>query len=448
MGKYEVERGLISKLIETGDILTIKDSQITAKFFMGEHARVFNFIYDTVLNSGQVPSARVVEQHFPNYELYSYFREEGDFEADFEIVGTEENLKFWCNELRLKTKHNTLAGSMEDIVELLQNSDTEEAYAKLKKTIAFIESEVTETADVDITKNVEDRKQAYLKRKENKGMEGLAYPLDFLNYLTKGLKPETLTTLIALSGTGKTWFEILIGSYLMLQNCTVLQFVTEMSETIMRDRYEAMLYSMCYGEMSYSNFKSGVLPLEQEKKFFEFLENDLPNFEPLIIATATGVMGMSAEIEKYNPDIVLVDGVYLMEDDQGAKDDWLRVAHITRDIKKLAKRTKKPIFINTQADKNTSKKTGPELNSIMYTQAIGQDSDEVMALLRDEIMIADHEAQIKMLKQREGILGKVTMNWDFDHMDFSQIYGDGDKEQSSDNEEISNNVIGIDAMED
>ena len=194
--------------------------------------------------------------------------------------------------------------------------------------------------------------------------------------------------------------------------------------------------------MNYNAFKSGALSLEDEKKYFEFLEEDLPNFEPLIIATATGVMGVSAAIDKYNPDIVLIDSAYLMEDDQGAKDDWLRVAHITRDLKKLAKRSKKPIFINTQADKNTSKKTGPELGSIMYTQAIGQDSDNVLALFRDEVMINDREMGLKVLKQREGTLGKMTLNWDFDCMNFSEIYME-QSEDSPDDGDIPDNTLNV-----
>jgi hypothetical protein len=196
--------------------------------------------------------------------------------------------------------------------------------------------------------------------------------------------------------------------------------------------------------MNYNAFKSGALSIEQESAFFEFLENDLPNFEPLIIATATGVMGVAAEIEKYDPDIVLIDGVYLMEDDHNAKDDWLRVTNITRDLKKLAKRTHKPIFINTQADKNTSKKVGPELDSIMYTQAIGQDSDDVYALFRDAIMINDHEMCLKVIKQREGTLGKVMMNWDFDTMTFNEIYAETTEQYTEDSGDVPTmNTIGV-----
>jgi len=138
-----------------------------------------------------------------------------------------------------------------------------------------------------------------------------------------------------------------------------------------------------------------------------------------------------------------------MEDDQNSDSDWLRVAHITRDLKKLAKREKIPILINTQADKNTSKKTGPELGSISYSQACGQDSDVVLALYRDEIMINDKEMGLKILKQREGTLGKVILNWNFDTMDFSEIYmeqsGDAEKDELTESKSVeAKGVIGID----
>lgn len=422
--KYDVEVGFISKLLETKDILTVKDCHIKATFFTGDNRPAYDYIYQSVMETGEVPTVRAFKQQFPHYKLETV-------EVDGKkVVGTEENLKHWCKELKQKVKHNFIADRVEQVITKLQDYETEEAFNLLKKSIVYVESEVTDTTDVDITKDTQSRKEHYLEKKKNKGMQGLPTGFTKLDYITKGLKDSTLTTVIANTGIGKTWLEIIMGSYLQLQNYRVLQCVTEMSEEIMRDRYEAMLFSMCYNEpFNYNAFKSGMLDLKTEKLFFKFLEEDLPNFEPLNIVTATGVIGLSADIDKYNPDIIFIDSAYLMEDDQGAKDDWLRVAHITRDLKKLAKRCKKPILINTQADKNTSKKTGPELGSIMYTQAIGQDSDDVWALFRDEVMIEDREMCLKILKQREGTLGKLFLNWNFDEMDFTEIYSETNEEQ-------------------
>lgn len=422
---FDVERGLISKLLQSRDMSTVKDRGIKITFFTGDNRSAFDYIYSVFMSTGEVPTTRAFQRQFPRYKLEMF---EGE-------VGTEENIQFWCDEVRKKVRHNLLADTVEKAAGNLQDYDADKALGLIKKSVAYIESEVSENTDVDITKDTQSRKEAYLEKKKSKGMQGASTGFKTLDYLTKGLKESTLTTIIANTGIGKTWLEVLMGASQQLNNYRVLQAVTEMSEDIMRDRYEAILFSMCYGiPFRYNDFKSGRLDPRTEKKFFEFLEKDLPNFEPLHIVTATGVMGLSADIDKYNPDIIYVDSAYLMEDDQGAKDDWLRVAHITRDLKRLAKRCKKPIIINTQADKNTSKKTGPELGSIMYTQAIGQDSDDVWALFRDDLMRQDNEMALKILKQREGMLGKILLNWDFTEMNFSEIYSDtpeGDFEESN-----------------
>lgn len=785
----DVEKGLISKILQDRDSSALSDLQLKPRFFNGENKNAYNFIVNSLKDTGEIPTARAFSRQFPSYQL------EHITVDNKEIVGTEENLKFWSNEVRKKVKQNTLADTISETAEYLQKLDTDEAMEFLKKKLAYLDLEVAETEDVDITKNTDERKRAYLERKKHQGMIGLPTGIKHLDYLTKGLEKGTLTTCIALSGVGKavtlntsiltpngfvpmgdikvgdkvisedgkpykvsavypqgkldvyqvvfednsyvncneehlwkfktrsdlasnkgwrvdtlknlmklpiktkqgernicipvqapvkkfkceekrsfiepyvmgcllgdggfttdritftnpekdilgrlnkslkeygefvyhkgtgcqyafksrntgynslfreikrlglqgkksfmkfipktfllrdleyrkellrglidtggcvnkkgavsfdtnssqlckdvaflvrslgyrcsesrydhgekgieyivrvfaktadlfssdkhkerfdnraknvrehrydvlkvvsitklnrkeemqcitvdspehtflcsdfivthnTWLQVLIGANCMLQNCRVLHFVTEMSEDLMRDRYDAMLYSKCYGKLSYSQFKSGKLDKKTEDNYFRFLEEDLPSLESLTIATATGVMAVGAAIEKYAPDIVLIDSAYLMEDDQGAKDDWLRVAHITRGLKKLAKRLKIPIVINTQADKNTSKKSGPELGSIMYTQAIGQDSDLVLAQFRDEVMINDKEMGIKLLKQREGTLGKVMMNWNFDIMDFSEIYMESAEKGVETEESIEQKDNTLNIMED
>ena len=439
--QYSVERGFISKLLESKDMKTLKDLQIQPFFLTGDNRRVFQFISENFKDTGEVPTQRVIKQKFPSYELETHSV------AGEEVVGTDETLLYWCKELRTKAKHNRMADIAEEVAEKLDNGDTEEAYALLKKGVWKIEDEIVESSSVDITKNTDDRKQAYLDRKKNKGMIGISTGIPHLDYILKGLIKETLTTLIANTGVGKTWFLVLLGAYAQLNGYKVCIFITEMSTDLMQDRFEAMLYGMMYGDFNYNQFKSGSLPIDTENMYFEFLEEDLPKLEPLIIETATGISSVVSVIEREKPDLVLVDGAYLMEDEQGAKDDWLRVTHITRDLKKTAKNWHIPIVINTQADKNTSKKTGPELGSIMYTQSIGQDSDNVLALFRDEVMINDREMGIKVLKQREGVLGKVIIQWDFDRMNFKSIYaesGADDFEGDKDEPQDDSRVIGVD----
>lgn len=435
---FSVERGFLSKLIESEDFKTLKDLQITPFFLTGDNRRVFQYISEVFKTTGEVPTARALTQKFPNFQ-FEVHNVEGE-----EVVGTDESLRFWCGELRTKAKHNMTADTLEECAQLLEEGKSEEAYARMKQGVWKIEDDVVYSESVDITKNTEDRKAAYLERKKNRGMMGIPTGIAHLDYILKGLAKETLTTVIANTGVGKTWFLVLLGAYAMLNNYKVCVFITEMSTDIMQDRFDAMLFGMTYGAFNYSNFKSGMLSVEQENQYFEFLEETLPALEPLIIETATGISSVVSVIEREKPDLVLIDGAYLMEDEQGAKDDWLRVAHITRDLKKACKSWHLPFVINTQADKTTSKKTGPELGNIMYTQAIGQDSDNVLALFRDEIMFNDKEMGVKVLKQREGVLGKAYLNWNFDVMNFTGIYSESEGDSGGDpNEEENDKILGV-----
>lgn len=442
--QYSVERGFISKLIESKDFKLLKEQQIRPFFLTGDNRRVFQYIQDQFRDTGDVPTPRVLKQKFPSYELELH---SVDGES---VVGTDETLLHWCKELRLKAKHNRMADITENVAEKLDEGETEEAYNLMKQGVWKIEDEIVESNSVDITKDTEDRKQAYLERKKNKGMMGIPTGIPHLDYMIKGLIKETLTTLIATTGVGKTWFLILIGAYAQLNGYKVVCFITEMSADIMRDRFEAMLFGMMYGDFNYNNFKSGNLNKEQEDLYFEFLEEDLPKLEPLVLETATGVSSVVSVIEQEKPDLVLVDGAYLMEDEQGAKDDWLRVTHITRDLKIVAKNWHVPLVINTQADQNTSKKTGPALGDIKYSQSIGQDSDNILALFRDDIMYNDREMGVKVLKQREGTLGKVIINWDFDKMNFKSIYSESsdgnspNSDNSNTDEEENNKIMSVD----
>ena len=103
---YNVEKCFISKLLQTKDILSVKDNQIKPSYFPGESQVAFQFIQDTVMSTGEVPSVRAFQKKFPKYVLETVVVD-GKTE-----IGTEENLKFWCDEIRLKVKHNSIADTV------------------------------------------------------------------------------------------------------------------------------------------------------------------------------------------------------------------------------------------------------------------------------------------------------------------------------------------------
>lgn len=444
MSKLNAEIGFISKLIETKDIKVVSDYQIKTSFFTGENKRIVSYMLKHIHQFGEPPTHRVLKAKFPSIKVYTYTNDKGK-----KVVGTNELLSFWCNELILKTKHNNLIDLIQSTADNLESLNTEEAYEILKSGVAELDQEVTISNSVKINDNTDERKNQYLERKKNQGMLGIGTGWNALDMITKGLIDGCLITIAGRTGTGKTFFECILGTSCVLQGCSVLQMVTEMSTALMQDRYDAIMFSKLHKDgMNYSQFKRGKLPPKVEKEYFEFLEEELPSLEPLYIDTATGVMALEQRIKEVNPDIVFIDGVYLMEDDQNARDDWLRVTHITRDLKKLAKRVNKPIVINTQLDeKKSNTKAAPKLSDIKYSQAIAQDSDVVISLFRDEVMINDREMQVSVIKNREGEGGKITLNWDFTCMDFSEIYAELPSDSEGVDDSTDNDTLSVDDVE-
>lgn len=198
--QYDIEVGLISKILESGDFITVKDKQIKPYFLSdGDNRKAFKFISDYFLKNGEVPTVRVFRQKFPDYQLDTY----KSSETFMEIVGTEEPINFWCDEVRTKVKHNKICDIAEEMAEALNVLDTEKAYGLMKKGLIYIENDIVETQAIDTTKDAEDRKANYLKRKENKGMIGIPMGIDKLDMILKGMQKKQLITMIAKTGVGK-----------------------------------------------------------------------------------------------------------------------------------------------------------------------------------------------------------------------------------------------------
>lgn len=431
--KLNVDKSFISALIHSGELSTVKDKQIRNNFLGAEARRIYKFCCSYFEAHGKMPSERVLKRQFPDYEFDRVY----DEELDDNVIGTEEPLTYWCDELRNKVKHNKLGDTAEEIIDKLNDKDLDGAYSVLKKALITIEDDVEETTAIDVTQTGEDRKARYTKRRDCQGLIGIPTGISGLDFMLKGFQKKQLITLIASTGVGKTWLECIVGAYMQRNNYRVLHFTTEMSEEQIIDRYDALQTAYYHNGFNYSRFTDGKLTPEEEANYFDYLENISPKLEKLIVDTAEGASGVSAKIDLYEPDIVMIDGAYLMIDDLGAKDDWLRVTNIWRSLKKIAKNKNIPIFVNTQTDSTTSKKTGAGLENIGFSKAIGHDSDIVFTLFRDEQMIEDKEAKVKLLKHREGSLGSLMMTWDFKTMNFQEIYSEYDKSDVEEVEEKS-----------
>lgn len=123
------------------------------------------------------------------------------------------------------------------------------------------------------------------------------------------------------------------------------------------------------------------------------------------------------------PDIVFIDGIYLLERKRSwGTDKHERIANVVDEIKGLAKKYSVPVIGASQLNRKASGRREIKDDMLSFSDAILMDADYLFAMVQDIDMRADKIMKIQPMKIREGDLTRqITLRWDFVESDFSEI---------------------------
>lgn len=400
-----IENHLVSKILAEKDLITVVDEQISARFFSGSHRKAFDFIELHHSAYGTVPNEDTFLSKFPHYTL----------------VESPEPIAFYCTELRTKRKHNTLVSGIEEASDCIAELDTESAHKILTRTIMNVENEIHKSDRKAVNQNARERYEAMLKRRSEGGIQGIPTGINAIDKVLRGSKGGELHAIVGYTGTGKSWHLVIEAVHAARDyGVRVLIGTTEMSVDMMIQRVDAV-----WNGLGYTRFLNGTLNPAEEQRFLDYVDRvEDDEFSTLIVEQLTGgVSQLAAKIEQHQPDIVFVDGAYLLEDDfsNGKEDDWKSTVRIFRDLHKLALAKKIPVKATTQ-----SKERKISLDTLSFARALANECDVVTAIEQDDQMAKDKESLYKFLKIREGASsGSILRNWDFHEMDYGVIYTEG-----------------------
>jgi replicative DNA helicase len=169
------------------------------------------------------------------------------------------------------------------------------------------------------------------------------------------------------------------------------------------------------------------LSKEEEKRFQDALltmADDPTNFWLVDAAHGITVSSIQSKIQTLNPDVVFIDGVYLMMDEQtGESNTPQALTGITRSLKRLAQRTNKPIVITTQALNWKTKKGKVSTDSIGYSSSFLQDADVVFGLEREDENVDDTRT-LKVMAARNSANVEASLMWDWSSGLFREMTSD------------------------
>ena len=395
----DVEGRLVSRVILDRQWRQLMDSRVEESWFQDDdHREVFSFLGRHYVKHGEIPTRHLVAQQFPNYRVFK----------------VEDSLDPLIEQMKKRRNYGLAVEAMQDAGELLEG-DRDAALSALEIVVAAAQQmqlEDSSLVDVDLTKTWEERLDRYDERANNGGkLLGIPTGFKTIDLATSGWQAKQLVTVIATPKVGKSTLHMRMALNAWLAGYTVLFISFEMSNNEQEARFDAMI-----GQVPHTAYMRGTLDRNQ----LAHLEIELGRTEgrqPFILSadinSVTTVSGIAAKIEQYSPDIVFVDGVYLMRDELGEPEGSPQaLTNITRNLKRLCQRANLPIIASTQALlSKVSKRKGVQADSIGYSSSFAQDSDVILGLQEDESDEAMRELRVVMSRNCGRLSTRVIWDW-------------------------------------
>jgi hypothetical protein len=406
------EAALITAIVETGDLAPLMEAKVTKEFFDNpEDREVFEYIMRHWARYGKVPGEKAILTLYPDYEF-----EDGD-----------EPFEFYLDEVRGQHKFKILYEVLNEAAEVLEDrEDTDSAVDLIAGGLTRIYTEVSELRDTNIIETWESRLETYSEwRLRGDALKGIPSGFPTVDNVLRGFQAEQLITFVGTPKAGKSWMMLAMAIAAHNYGKTPLFIGFEMSNEEQEARYDAIV-----GGINYSHLLKGQTTAEEDDRLFKALRRR-KNGHPLVMSSdpdGSTVSRVAAKIEQYKPDIVFIDGVYMMDDEEGEpKGSPQALTNITRSLKKLARRTSTPIVISTQVLLwKLNKKRGLDENAIGYTSSFIHDSDVGIGV---ETPGDDPNSPMKLLKvllARTAPRFEVGLFWNWDFTTFEEIRYDED----------------------
>lgn len=384
---------------------TVVDNGITVAFFEDEdNADVFTWVLEHWAEYGKVPALDTLQAKF-----------------DWDPCAVDETLIYYVDELREARRYAITHEGFLEAHKLLKDRKTKEAISLLGNAITQAALEVSALRDIDLHDGWEEWFDSYMDSPET---DGIPTGFPTIDMATGGYRPENLITIIGTPKAGKSTLLLALANAAVLYGKRVMFVSFEMSAIEQQERYYAMV-----GQVDYEGLRQKKLGRADTLRLKTALRQR-DAYPPFIMATditaGVTVAALQAKVQQYNPDIVIVDGVYLM--DSGVPDvsdmDPKALTALTRDLKRMAQRLRKPVVISHQAlESRYSRKAGLRSKDVGYSSSFAQDSDTMIGIEWVGESEDDATRRISIMLARNAVNRSARIDWDWTTSTFLEMEG-------------------------
>lgn len=359
---------------------------------------IYSWTIDYFKKYKSCPTPEQVTEHFPEYE--------------YKVETTDVN--YYVDKLIERRIEKGLTEAIMKGSQKLKEEGGIKALSLLRAEIFKLNSQSSDSEDVDIMQNTDERRERYITKSAVDGLIGIPCGLPSIDNLTNGFCKKELITICGLTSVGKSFFTINCAVNAWREGYKALFLTLEMSREQIEERFDCLA-----AKLSHWQLRRARLNEEEFKSYNEYLESlkkDKPAFivsSPLNCTQSV----IASKIQEHKPDIVFIDYIDLIKDEQEGK-DFNKIANIISDLKNFAKDYDIPIVVVAQISRQGFEREVedlPSLENIASSHRIPRDSDIVLAVHQTNKQKEDNLMMLGMTKNRDGKpLRKLDIIWDLD----------------------------------
>lgn len=386
------------------------------------------FTKDHFINEVERDIWSVVNHHVEQHNLLPSVTTIQEAMADTTLPKVSEPAEVYLKQVEERHTQRTLKKGIKDLADTLAEKGHEATIIEMEKMLGgILMARQRQRMELFSPDGLEDMRQYLAHKKLGAIQPGLSLGWPTFDLMSEGLLPGDVVSYVGRPGTGKSWMLLYSAHHAWWkQQKNVLVLSMEMSLQSVRTRLSALhtkvpIKYLKSGEMSDYGMKQFRQMAGQAKKH----PSKLWVVDGNLSSTPTQIYALANNLK---PDIVLIDGAYLLKNPNPRLSRFERVAENIEEIKRLTSITKVPTVCTFQFNRQaaTKKKKGEDkdatgLEHIGYSDAIGQISSVVLGLFEPDLQEVASQRELVVLKGRDGQTGGYPVHWDFHGMDFSEV---------------------------
>jgi hypothetical protein len=389
------EMRLVSKVIVDRNIIPVLERGVKDDWIVDDDLRrVWKFVREHYAEYREVPTAIAVNDNFPN----------------FKPLKVEDTIEYLIDKMVEFRRRTITRNGVENVVQELNLNNHESALTEMSKTVTLVNAQgVIGTTHVDLTR---DPDKMWLEYQGVQNSTFLGIPTGFakIDEATAGLQGGQLITVIAPPKTGKSQIALQ-----MAINTHELGFTPMFQSFEMNNHEQSQRFYSMKSHISNNRLRRGSLNGPEEDRYLDTIDA-MKESHPFHLVDAMGgltIDALMAKAEQLNPDIVFVDGVYLMLDQvTGESNSPQALTNITRGLKRMAQKMDIPVVITTQTLLWKMKGGKVSADSIGYSSSFFQDSDVILGL--EPIDGNDGARMLNVVQARNCGPSEASITWSWD----------------------------------